>query len=90
MGLFSGNKKDHRALAAKLAKAAEHEAAEAKRYKAEAERVRRAEKTARWPDPYATRAITRSLEANQRICEHNAKSLRRRADQMEQLSKKWF
>jgi hypothetical protein len=90
MGLFSGSKKDHRAQAAKLARAAEHEAAEAKKFKAEAEKVRQREKTALYPDPAATRAIIRDLEANRRICELNAKELRRDAAEMERLAKKWF
>jgi hypothetical protein len=91
MGFFGGpSKKERRELATRLEAHAERETADAKKLKADAAKVRQADRNALYPDPAATRAITRYLEANRRIAELNAEELRQAANEMKRSSKRWF
>lgn len=63
---------------------------EARSLKVEAEKVKRRNQRTRYPDPEAVRAIVRDLDANRRICEANAKDLRRTADYFAREAKRWL
>jgi hypothetical protein len=89
MGLFS-SKRQQQEAAARFTAAAGREAAEARKLKKQAEKVREQNRNAVYPDNAATRAIARDLEANRRVREANAKDLRDMAAASKRAARRWF
>jgi hypothetical protein len=87
MGFFGPSKQERKEAAERLTAQADAQTTEARGYKNQAAKVRKANQDARHPDPAATREITRQLDANRRIAEANARDLRAMAAQE---SKKWW
>jgi hypothetical protein len=80
-------KRERRETANRLNARAEKEADAAARYRAQAAEVRDLDRRVMYPDPAATRAIARDLEADAWVSDANAKDL---AAMAKQAAKPWW
>lgn len=90
MGSFGNSKKESKENADRCNSIADEEVKKAKGFRAEAEKVRKQDKKASYPDPAAVKSITRNLEQNAKICDRNASDFRKTAAENERQSKRWF